>query len=614
MSAALILFSITLLLMAKATEKLKMKHIIFFTLALTTLAVGIAAMAFFLYPVGLGALTITAMGLALLPFTLTLYLISKVAKNIKMKDIKMVNDAMWELGCGIAKMALLLIPIALGAPAATAMSIALWPFTLSLYLISKVAKKVKMKDIKMVNDAMWELGCGIAKMSLLLIPIALGAPAATAMNLALWPFTLSLYLISKSTKKIKMKQINFVNAAMWELGCGIAKMSLLLIPITLGAPALTAMNLALWPFVKILKMINNLKRIPMNKIHQVLKAMKVIGNFFKSNSLSLKTIWQARRYKRMMRPFGKTIEYLEKLKKVGRIPMSLVHQTLKAIDTIVSYYQSKKLGFLGAIKARASAAMISGILSSFGGAVNSLSILKKMGRIPTSLVRQSLKIIDEIVNFYNNKKLGFFEAIKANISASMITGIVESFGEAVETFKSLKGLRRVPTEAVKSIIIAISNITWFYSNVRFGGHIKLKSILTEYVVNMFIIMATKIQDKFAKIKEINYKAVLSITYACHAIINFYTYTFFFPKKEKIIEMNASITSFADTAEYLKNKTQGFSKNNYNNVMNALKAMYQITLFLKYNTLNKKQRIRAHKNISILSRMATAMSKLSLINS
>ena len=57
----------------------------------------------------------------------------------------------------------------------------------------------------------------------------------------------------------------------------------------------------------------------------------------------------------------------------------------------------------------------------------------------------------------------------------------------------------------------------------------------------------------------------------------------------------------------------FDKTKYGSIKIAVKSMKKIMRFLKYGTLNPIQRIRARKNLSMLSAVASVVSKLSSIN-
>lgn len=250
----------------------------------------------------------------------------------------------------------------------------------------------------------------------------------------------------------------------------------------------------------------------------------------------------------------------------------------------------------------------------FGFTIKQLSKLKEMGSLPTKLVNQTLDAIGSIADFYQNRKLGLVDGIFAKISASMITGIVKSFGDAVSVLNKLKELRNIPTDAVDSVLNSINGIVRFYSNIKDtnSDNIEEKSEFTKIVVDKFIAMATSIQDRFANVKEINAKAVASIVYSCRSIINYYTYTKFILTRKKVRYMNEIVRRFAKTTQFIKDIN--FNAENINSVMVSIRAMKQIMRFLKKNTLNHIQRTRAYKNMSILSRMSFVMSRLSNINS
>ena len=126
-------------------------------------------------------------------------------------------------------------------------------------------------------------------------------------------------------------------------------------------------------------------------------------------------------------------------------------------------------------------------------------------------------------------------------------------------------------------------------------------------------MALDIQDKFNGIKEIDNKAVKSITDTCRSIIYYYTFTLFVLKRQKVLDMNECVKLFTDNTKYLKTITQDFTESDHNSVQLIIKSMSQIMRFLKRNTLNPIQRIRARKSISLFSRMALAMKNLLNIN-
>jgi hypothetical protein len=90
-------------------------------------------------------------------------------------------------------------------------------------------------------------------------------------------------------------------------------------------------------------------------------------------------------------------------------------------------------------------------------------------------------------------------------------------------------------------------------------------------------------------------------------------TISFKKKETVIEINDTIKLFADNMQELGTKIKGYSKEHHKSVLIAIKSMKKILKALKKNSLNDKQIIKAKKNISLLTGMASALFDVSKIN-
>jgi hypothetical protein len=124
-------------------------------------------------------------------------------------------------------------------------------------------------------------------------------------------------------------------------------------------------------------------------------------------------------------------------------------------------------------------------------------------------------------------------------------------------------------------------------------------------------MAIDIQDKLGNIKAVDYDAIKSIILSCRRIIDYYTYTKFFLRRKKVLNMNECVKLFTLSVQDLQSIE--FDKTKYGSIKIAVKSMRKIMRFLKYGTLNPIQRIRARKNLSMLSAVASVVSKLSSIN-
>ena len=338
--------------------------------------------------------------------------------------------------------------------------------------------------------------------------------------------------------------------------------------------------------------------------------MGTIADYFTNNPLKRKAIKNARKYKRMMRPFGKTIGFLSTLKKMGTIPMKLVYQALNVMGTISSYFLNNPLKR----KAIKNARKYKRLMRPFGKTIGYLVTLKKMGTIPMKQVYQALNAISAVVSFYRNQNMGKWkQRRKMKQSARMITTIVASFGTAVNSLKTLKDLKVFPTSAIDSTISAISNISGFYKYASVSGDVEFKSQFIEYAVKKFTEMAKKIQDEFKGLQTVDHKSVKTIARACKSIIKFYTGVRRIPQTVSVLRINTIIKLFADNMKYLKDTLNGYSLKDFASVKLAIKSMKKLLKFFKKDSLNDRQITRTSKNISLLSRMAVAMLNISKIN-
>ena len=432
------------------------------------------------------------------------------------------------------------------------MSLALLIYGIALNKITSATKGVTFKQVAIIATTTVLLGLAVAALGIpAVFPfVALGSIAMLLMGVSLIPFGIALKKISESTKDLKMKHILLVTGSMVTLAAGISAMAVFLVPVILGSITLGLMMPPLLKFVKSLDMLSKMKTIPTKQLNQSLNAMKFVGDFFKNNGISLKAIWNAKKYQWVLNPFYSAVNKLGKLKEIGVIPMNIVNGALNAISAISNFYQGQDLGFFGGISAR--------------------------------------------------------------VSANMITGIVNSFGKAVKSFKYLKELKNVPANAINSIINSISSIVLYYKNVKFGYNTEEKSSITEYVVGKFTTLAMNIQEKLNNIKSVNYDAIKSIIFSCRLIIDYYnTYTKILLSQKKILNMNGIIKLFTSSAKNLKSIE--FDKTKDDSIKNVVESMGKIMRFLKYETLNPAQRMRARKNLSMLNTVTSVVSKLSNIN-
>ena len=673
-----------------------------------------------------GAISMAVMSLSLLLFSSTLNKIVNTTKNVTFKQVGMIAALTVVLGGSVAVLGIpALFPfILLGSISMSIIGFALRPFAKTLGIITKETKNLKFKDIILITGSMMTLALGISALSFLLVPVLLGNITLKAINKTFGSFVRTLKIIH-DMGTIPTKQVNEVLNVMGAVG-KFFKENTLKIKTTRSAKRykkiMNIFSSAVQPLIKLNKIsefptklvnqvlytmgriashyinnpiskkeINQAKRykkmlrpfgntirhlaklkelgeIPMSLVQQTIDTMNVIANYYTNNPISKKAIKQAKRYKKMLRPFGNTIRHLAKLKELGEIPMSLVQQTIDTMNVIANYYtnnpiskkaikQAKrykkmlrpfgntiknfiKLKELGEIpmslvqqtidtmnvianyytnnpiskKAIKQAKRYKKMLRPFGNTIKNFIKLKELGEIPMSLVHQTIDAMSAISKFYIEQKMGLIDGKKAKHRATMIVGMLSGFGKAVEILKTLKELQYIPTETeISKTTSTINNIISFFKNISIINDIDLKGEFTKLTVDKFTDISSTINNKLANIQAINIETIKSITRTFGSIIDFYTHTKFLIRMRKVLNMNETIKLFLKNADGLKNYTQNFTSNIYHNVKHMIKSMKQIMLFLKTYSLTYHQRKRAKGNITLLRLMSSAMSDISNIN-
>ena len=557
-----------------------------------------------------GAISMAVMSLSLLLFSSTLNKIVNTTKNVTFKQVGMIAALTVVLGGSVAVLGIpALFPfILLGSISMSIIGFALRPFAKTLGIITKETKNLKFKDIILITGSMMTLALGISALSFLLVPVLLGNITLKAINKTFGSFVRTLKIIH-DMGTIPTKQVNEVLNVMGAVG-KFFKENTLKIKTTRSAKRykkiMNIFSSAVQPLIKL----NKISEFPTKLVNQVLYTMGRIASHYINNPISKKEINQAKRYKKMLIPFGNTIRHLAKLKELGEIPMSLVQQTIDTMNVIANYYTNNPISK----KAIKQAKRYKKILSPFGNTIKNFIKLKELGEIPMSLVHQTIDAMSAISKFYIEQKMGLIDGKKAKHRATMIVGMLSGFGKAVEILKTLKELQYIPTETeISKTTSTINNIISFFKNISIINDIDLKGEFTKLTVDKFTDISSTINNKLANIQAINIETIKSITRTFGSIIDFYTHTKFLIRMRKVLNMNETIKLFLKNADGLKNYTQNFTSNIYHNVKHMIKSMKQIMLFLKTYSLTYHQRKRAKGNITLLRLMSSAMSDISNIN-
>jgi hypothetical protein len=249
------------------------------------------------------------------------------------------------------------------------------------------------------------------------------------------------------------------------------------------------------------------------------------------------------------------------------------------------------------------------MLRPFGTTMRHLSKLKEIGEIPMDMVSGTLNAMNTIANYYINNPI----KRKTIKQAKKYKKILKPFGETIKLLSTLKDIGEAPLNHILQVLNIISNISDFYNKVNINDKIEEKTKFSEFIIKKFIAVSAKVQDDFAKLKEINLNAVSSIVSSYQYINNYYTNTKFLASRRKILRMNDSIKLFAENVKYIKDSIQIFTDKDYNSVKLIVKSMKRIIKFLKTNTLNAIQRKRVRKSLVLFGGVASVMSSISKIS-
>ena len=663
MSLALVMYGISLGILVKATKDLNFKQI--GVLATITILFGGIMGVLGIPPicgfVALGAGVMALMGLALLPYAFTISIVAKAVKDINLEHMKTAALSLLILGGATALVGLLLPFIVLGSLSMFAMSLVLPKFIRTLTKIEKNLKNLKMKQIWTVVKAMGALALGISGLSIFLIPVGFGALTLAAINKPLGAFVRTVKIINdmgtvptkliksvlsamkmvvkffsknaikprvvKNAKRCKtllrpfgdiVKHLNKLNK--------MGTVPLELVYITLEAISAIGKHFVenpvsksdvkvaknymkmMRPFkntVRILSKLKKMSNIPIDLVHQTLDAMGVIGKFYVDNPIEKEVIKQSKKYMKMMRPFGRTLKYFAKLKKLGGVPIDLVHQTLDAMTVIANYYTNNPIEKETIKQAK----RYRKVMRPFGRTLKYFAKLKKLGGVPIDLVHQTLDAMKVITDHFINNPIEK-ETVK---QAKRYRKVMRPFGRTLKHLNKLKEMGVIPEDVVKSTVKALVYITKFYETATISDDVEAKSFFTKIAVENFTELTGSIQDKFINVPEVDIKAVTSVTSACRSIMSFYASILFVPKEEKIKLINESIKEFADTSNHMKTNIGSYTKENFMSVELLIRSMKNIFKFYRKHGLNKKIRAEVKKDMRLLDRMSKTMSKISRID-
>ena len=339
--------------------------------------------------------------------------------------------------------------IIIGSIGMSIMSVSLLLFGIALNKITTATKGVSFKQIGAIATLTVLLGGVVAILGIPAVApfILLGSLSMAAMGLALIPYAKSLDTLSKSTKTLKMKDVLLIAGSIVSFGLAIAAMGPLIVPIVLGSVGVNMIIGILNKLSKSLKMISDIGKPPTELINQNLETIGLIGKFFIKNPIKRSAIKQARRYKKIIRPFGDTINRLSELKEINN---DAIQSSIKSLEALFGFLKSNSfnrkqrrrviktlsvLNYMTSMLSKIQNNIKSSDMSSVGDTI--LNTISGVDKVDISKVQA-------VTNMFNA-----FNGI--NKSENIINKFTESVKDFTETCKNLMDAMSDNTNAINNI-------------------------------------------------------------------------------------------------------------------------------------------------------------------
>ena len=489
--------------------------------------------------------------------------------------------------------------ILIGASSLVLMSGSLLLFGMAIKKIVDATKEVSFKQVGIIAATTAVLGGAVALLGIPAVSafIITGSIVMAIMGLSLTPFAKSLVTISRVSEKLNMKSIALISNAMKSLSHNIAKLSILTVPVTAGSILLKKMSKSIYEFAKSLKLISTIDTTN-KQVYQLLKAMKSISNFFIENPIKKKTIRQARRYKRMLKPFIVASQRIAKLKEIGAVPMKLVYQTLNAMRAISNYYIDNPIKK----KAIKQSERYKDMLKPFSNAIKQLAKLKELGVIPMKLVHQTLNAIKTIANYYMDNPI----KNKAIRQSKKYKDMLKPFSNAIKQLAKLKELGVIPMKLVHQTLKTMSAIANYYIE----NPIRKKAIRQAKKYKDMLKPFGYTIKHLSKLKELGIipiKLVHQTLKTMSAIANYYMDN---PIKKKAIRQARKykdmLRPFGSTVTYLS-KLKELGSVPMKLVKQVLNAMSEISNFYREQDLYSFETNDAKNSATSISRIMSSFS-------
>ena len=567
MGACLIPFGIALQKISDSTKDVSWKQVGTIALSIVLLGGATAVAGLLSILIIPGSIAIAAMGIGLILLSVGLKVLSENTKDLSLIGVGISALSIILLGAATAAVGLFSIFIIPGAIALGIMSISLMMFSKTLKEISKTGDEISFANITAFCGAMAEVGLALTLGGASLPGVALGAKTVKTMTNALNPFI----NILKTINGFKEPPTNIINKLLKGLSTtkDFFTENWLEIKVVENAERYQDLMKPFFNSAMQLSMLKAFGDIPINTIFSALASMLVISNHYTKYPIDDDTIDQAEEYLDMLKPFGNAMNHLAKLKKMGDVPLDLVSNTLSAMNTIANHYTlypidddtidqaeeyldmlkpfGKTMGYLAKLKEMGGVPLdlVNGTLNAmntianhyikhpidddtidqaenyedmlkpFGTTMEYLAKLKEMGDVPLDLVNGTLNAMNTIAIYYAISPINDDIIDKAEQQEEMM----EIFSNTLKYFPKIKEIGEIPINNVLSVIRACIYITTYYRKTKFWVPLKKVFDMNTAVIS-FLSTINSLKNTTNDFTNANYQNTQLIIQSMYDIITF----------------------------------------------------------------------------------------------
>ena len=240
---SLMIFSVGLLIFSKASKNLTWDRLAILGATITGLGLAAFVIGGKINTILKGALGLAALGINLIIFSIGLLILSKASKDLTWDKLAMLGAVITGLGIAAAVIGQNISTILIGAVGLAALGVNLIIFATGMLIFSKASKNLTWDKLLMLGAVITGLGLAAAVLGIPPVSgfVLMGALVLTALAVPLIAFGFAIGLFGDSADKLTEKNIKMTGEFISMLAFNVPKLVLA----TVGLPALLGISAAL---------------------------------------------------------------------------------------------------------------------------------------------------------------------------------------------------------------------------------------------------------------------------------------------------------------------------------------------------------------------------------